>query len=121
MYPLIDRRTRVTYGNDLNLFINDFESCLVKISDENKQCYVSGDFNLDILQHTTTNTLGNFNVFYNNNMYPLIDRPTRITPTTATLIDNIFTNVLIHKINSGIFVSDLTDHFPTYQMNIYAT
>ncbi len=105
------------HGTDVNLFINDFENCLVKISDENKQCYVSGDFNLDLLQHTTNNTIGNFlNMFYNNNMYPLIDRPTRITPTTATLIDNIFTNVLTHKINSGIFVTGLTDHFPIYQI-----
>ncbi|XP_072037093.1 uncharacterized protein [Amphiura filiformis] len=48
-------------------------------------------------------------------MYPLIDRPTRVTPTTATLIDNIFTNVLTHQIKSGVCVVGLTDHFPIFQ------
>ncbi len=49
-------------------------------------------------------------------MFPLIDRPTRITPHSATLLDNIFCNVFTHRIKSGIVVSDLTDHFPIFQL-----
>ncbi len=105
------------HGTDLNLFIDDLDNCLLKISNENKQCYISGDFNLDLLKHDTNNLINNYlNIFYNHDMRPLIDRPTRITPSSATLIDNIFTNVLTHDIKSGIFVTGLTDHFPIFQI-----
>ena len=49
-------------------------------------------------------------------LYPLISKPTRITSTTATLTDNIFTNNLQHCMNSGIFYSDLSDHLPIVQV-----
>ena len=49
-------------------------------------------------------------------MFPLIDRPTRITSHSATLVDNIFTNVLTHSIKSGVCVVDITDHFPIFQI-----
>ena len=63
------------------------------------------------------NTIENFlNILYNNDMHPLINRPTRITPTTASLIDNIFTNVLTHQITSSIFVTGLADHYPICQI-----
>ena len=44
---------------------------------------------------------------------PLITKPTRIRDTSATLIDNIFTNVLPHP-NSAIIISDISDHFPIF-------
>ena len=42
----------------------------------------------------------------------LISNPTRVTPTTATLIDHVYTNVPSNIFES--FVSDLSisDHFP---------
>ena len=89
----------------------------LKSLDENKDCYISGDFNLDLLKHETNSTINDFlNAFYNSNLRPLIDRPTRITPTSATLIDNIFSNVLTNSINAGIFVTGLTDHYPVFQI-----
>jgi hypothetical protein len=106
-----DRRT------DDNLFISALDQCLNKILIEKKQCYLSGDFNFDLLQHEKVNTINEFlNTFFNYSMFPLIDRPTRITPTTATLIDNIFTNVLTHDIKSGVCVYDITDHYPVFQI-----
>ena len=44
-------------------------------------------------------------------MYPTIDKPTRITHNTATLIDNIFTNNLM-QYSTNILLSDLSDHLP---------
>ena len=105
------------HGTDLNLFVDDLDTCLSKLSNENKHCYIAGDFNLDLLKHDTNIHISNYlNTFYHYDMRPLIDRPTRITPSSATLIDNIFTNVLTHKIKSGVFVTSLTDHFPIFQI-----
>ena len=121
---LNDTSKNVIVGNiyrdrraDDNLFIADLDQCLNKISIENKQCYLSGDFNFDLLRHEEVKMINEFlNTFFNYSMYPLIDRPTRITPTTATLIDNIFTNVFTHDIKSGVCVYDITDHYPVFQI-----
>ena len=46
---------------------------------------------------------------------PLITKPTRITKSTATLIDNIYTNNT-HKTGhqSGILLNDISDHLPIF-------
>ena len=103
------------HGTDA--FVTDLSHCLTKITAENKHRYVSGDFNLDLLKYDNNNLINNFvNMSYNHCMFPLIDRPTRITYNSATLLDNIFTNVIDHKIKSGIFVAGITDYFPIYQI-----
>jgi len=43
---------------------------------------------------------------------PLIRYPTRITETSATLIDNIFVNCINLDIDSSILYSDISDHLP---------
>ena len=50
---------------------------------------------------------------------PLINRPTRISKTSATLIDNIFTNNHSDLVNSchGILITDISDHFPIFHIN----
>ena len=55
-------------------------------------------------------------VFYSLGLYPLINRPTRITTTSATLIDNIFTSELENKIDSGLLVHDISDHLPVFAL-----
>ena len=49
-------------------------------------------------------------------MYPLIDRPSRITEYSATLIDNIFTNDLITDKLSGLIINDVSDHLPVFSI-----
>ena len=72
-----------------------------------------GDFNIN-QSHQPSNEF--INLMVSNSLYPLISKPTRLTSTTATLIDNIFTNNLEHCMNSGIFYSDLSDHLPIFQV-----
>ena len=53
------------------------------------------------------------NLLYAHGFYPLIDKPARITPETATLIDNIITNVHPSSIdNASIWITDISDHLP---------
>ena len=104
------------HRTDIDLFNTDLSNCLDRIASENKNCYISGDFNLDILRYNTDSKINEFvNNFYSHNMYPLIDRPTRITSHSATILDNIFTNVFSNQIKSGIFVTGITDHYPIFQ------
>ena len=45
---------------------------------------------------------------------PLISMPIRITESTSTLIDNIFTNNFNDAHNSGIFYTDICNNFPVF-------
>ena len=50
---------------------------------------------------------------------PLINMPNRITETSCTLIDNIFTNDLSNEHFSGILYSDISDHLPVFTLLSY--
>ena len=87
------------------------------ISVENKLAYICSDYNFDLLKHDSDSKINDFLTnFLIIIMFPLIDRPTRITSHSATLLENIFTNVFDNKIKSGVCVSDITDHYPIFQI-----
>lgn len=95
----------VTFNENLN-------NILSKITAESKQCFIMGDFNIDILKEPSSNFM---NTIYSSGFHPLITKPTRVSATSATLIDNIFTNVLQYDAClPGIIATDLTDHFPVF-------
>ena len=51
---------------------------------------------------------------YSNACYPHINKPTRIVNNSATLIDNIFSNVFDKDVDSGLLYSDISDHLPIF-------
>ena len=62
--------------------------------------------------HKSTQTFLEINL--KNNILPCITRPTHITKTVATLIDNIFVSNTLHtNIESGIIITDVSDHLPS--------
>ena len=58
-------------------------------------------------------------MLYSYGYLPLINRPTRVTKTSATIIDNIFSNETTASIDSsqGILVTDISDHFPIFHIS----
>lgn len=90
--------------------LNDILSAL-KLNDN--YIYLHGDFNLNLFN---IHRINNISQFYNNlqsySLFPLFNRPTRVTSTSKTLIDNIFTNNIINTHENFIVVADITDHFP---------
>ena len=52
-------------------------------------------------------------------LYPLINRPTRISNQSFSLIDNIFTNVTNYNITSGILINAIIDHLPVFAICTY--
>ena len=72
-----------------------------------------GDFNIDLLKYNEHELTNNFlNTLSSYHFLPSILQPTRITETTATLIDNIFTNMWPRPIHSAVITSDISDHLP---------
>ena len=97
------------------LFLDKLNDILSYISKDNKQCYVMGDFNLDLLQynhHTPTQEF--IDALFSFAFFPLISNPTRLTSYSATLIDNIFTNNLSQNVLNGVVLNDLSDHLPVF-------
>lgn len=78
---------------------------------------IMSDSNIDILNykhHGHTNTY--VETLLNNNLLPLVTLPTRVTPTTATIIDHISTSHKADNYTSGIIHSSLSDHLPVFYM-----
>ena len=107
-------------GTDITQFNKKLEAVVVKIQKENKKCYIMGDYNMNLLNYDVHYNTAEFtDMMYANSFIPLVTRPTRITQSSATLIDNIFTNDLENLATSmqGILVADITDHFPVAYIN----
>ena len=102
---------------DMNSFIDELESLLTRLSRENKRVFLMGDLNIDILRHDSSPQVKNFvNCLFTNFFLPLIHRPTRITPSTATLLDNVLTNQFDLDTKSGLLYFDVSDHLPIFHI-----
>ena len=104
-----------------NSSVHDFteaiQPLLYKIKRENKICHILGDYNIDLLKSDTHTPTAEFlDQMYTYSFIPLINRPTRVTNSSATLIDNIFTNHISQEydIISGILLTKISDHFPIF-------
>ena len=87
------------------------EKTLNKITKENKKVVLMGDFNINILKYDTDTTVSDFmDIMYSNTLLPYITGPTHITPTSSTLIDNIFYNGIDENVLSGNIITSLSDH-----------
>ena len=72
------------------------------------------DHNLDLLKADLHNNMKEFlELNAECNMWPIITRPTRITKSSATLIDNILIDSkLLDSYYCGILLDDISDHMP---------
>ena len=107
-------------NSNMMVFLEKMKHILETINNQKHTVYVMGDFNLNLLTQTDSgNSSGFLEMFYSNNFLPLINRPTRVTQKTATLIDNIFTNNLDvnRKFHNGILYTDISDHFPVFHIS----
>ena len=86
------------------------------VQKENKYVLFMGDFNVNVSKQIKgSKDIQEFtNLFLSNSFLPLIDKPTRITGKSATLIDNMYTNFSINNCHSGILCTDFSDHFPIF-------
>ena len=107
-------------NSDMGAFIEKLNELTESLKTERKVCYLLGDFNINLLNYETHAQTGSFfDMLSSNGFLPLITRPTRVTATSATLIDNIFTNNLIYISSSfqGLLVTDITDHYPVFHID----
>ncbi|XP_041463802.1 uncharacterized protein LOC121414811 [Lytechinus variegatus] len=93
-------------------FTDELQDLLSNPVLHSKRVCLLGDFNINLLQYGSNASVNGFlDALASFNLVPLINRPTRVTENTSTLIDNIF-SVGQLSIKSSILISDISDHFP---------
>ena len=82
----------------------------------NKLFYATGDFNLNVLDYNKNEKVTKFlNLTFEYGFVPVINKPTRVTKNSATAIDHIITNSLLHRtIYTGILKLDISDHLQIF-------
>jgi len=107
-------------NQNIDEFNNLLDNCLSMIYKTKTPCIIAGDINIDLIRYNSHNPTSDFvNNLLLNNFLPVIIMPTRITDSSATLVDHIYyydgsnskRNV---NIRSGNLWCDLTDHLPNY-------
>lgn len=82
---------------------------------EKKLVFICGDINIDLLNPLEQTTITDFvNTMYSLCLFPSITKSTWITRNSATLIANIFTNIIESEITSGLLINDVSDHLPVF-------
>ena len=105
--------------SSIDIFNDRMTDIMNKVNKENKLFYMLGDLNIDLLRYEEHRLTSSFvDILYSNNVFPLITKPTRVTQTTATLIDHVLTNNFdiwgTHR--QGILCTDMTDHYAVFHV-----
>ena len=100
---------------NLTEFISYLEKCLNILAKENKEIYLCGDFNIDLLQIETNNRHQQlYNMLCSYGCLPKIIQPTPVTEHTSSLTDNIFSNNNIDDTKSGNILLTLSEHISQF-------
>ena len=81
-----------------------------------------GDFNINLLDHNLSPPVENFiNQIITKNFFPIINRPTRVTPNSCIQIDNIFCKRVDKVESSGVITTNISDHYPVFAREKFPT
>ena len=90
-------------------------SVLDKINKEGKNLVLLGDFNLNLLEFESDSSVSEFvDTLTSHLILPAISLPTRVTPTSQTLIDNILISPTLNSVRCGNLTVGISDHLPQF-------
>ena len=102
-------------SSDIETFTEYLQVTLSHPSVFNKQVFILGDFNIDLLNYSShTPTTNYVNFFFSKQFLPYIIHPSRVSGKSFTLLDNIFANISNNESISGNIMTQITDHFPQF-------
>ena len=86
------------------------------MKNSDKAIYIVGDTNLNLIDYETNIKVKNYlNLLFQKNFIPVINKPTRVSRNTATIIDHINTSHFLNNyMHSAIITVDISDHFPIF-------
>ena len=86
------------------------------MKNSNKAIFIVGDTNLNLTDYETNIKVKSYlNLLFQKNFISVINEPTRVSRSNATIIDHINTNHFLNNyMHSGIITADIPDHFPIF-------
>ena len=103
---------------DMDIFTTTLHEIIDQINMEHKLGVIMGDMNVDLLKYSSHDATDTYvDGIFSRGFIPRIFKPTRITHTSATLIDHIITNDIAHSSTSGIIINDVADHFAVFYIS----
>ena len=99
--------------SSLPKFFDDFEKLIKAIDNENKEMYILGDLNCNMLKTDKDANIPTKKIKSLYELYQLtqmIDEATRVTMATSSLIDHIVTNTPEKNSDSGVIHTGISDH-----------
>ena len=102
---------------ELGEFNNDFLThlCEKLLREKNKDVVLMGDFNVGLPKYENNTYTADFlDKIYSTSLIPQITSPTRITPRSKTLIDNIFTTDGNEETLSRNIITNISDHLAQF-------
>ena len=98
-------------NGNIKSFIETYDDILRQISLSGKDCILLGDININLLNNSDINVKAYINLLASYGYFPCINKPTRVNKMSATIIDHIWINNHGIISNSGILLTDISDHF----------
>ena len=100
----------------INDFIEDLSNCLTDYNKHNINYFIMGDLNINTsLINRSPDDMHFINTLISCGAFPIITKPTRVTDTTATVIDHIITNVTNHEILPRVIETlEVNHHYPVF-------
>ena len=104
-------------NNNLGLrgFFDSTNMVLGELNKTKSKRFLMGDLNFDLLDLSGKKTEQFTDIMFTYNFYLLINKPIRITGSSSSTIDDIWTNVSITSIKSGTIAHCVADHLPVMQ------
>ncbi|KAK9711484.1 Endonuclease-reverse transcriptase [Popillia japonica] len=97
-------------SGDIDVFLTAFTDIMESATRKCKHnVVITGDFNINFQDKDQTNTRNFQNLLNSFNLNVTIHKPTRVTSTSSTTVDNIFTDHSDYT--SDVIASGLSDHF----------
>ena len=101
--------------NHLNKnFLNNLYNCIHNSNKSLNKCFITGDCNYDLSNQDNEHVCNFIKMMLEGHYFPVINKPTRITDTSATVLDHIWIKLHHQHIKSGVILNSLSDHVPVY-------
>ena len=100
---------------DSHKFLNEIKTVICK--NHEKPLFLVGDLNINSLDYWKNPNVRDFiNLISQNDVFPLVNRPTRVTKISVTIIDHVLPHTIIDsKVQSGI-ITDISNHLVVFAM-----
>ena len=94
-------------------FFDGLAEIVDTIAAENKEVHIVGDFNVDLIKKSTSESKQILHLMENQGFQQMVKTPTRVTENSSTLIDHHYCSHPEHVLSIASPSFGLSDHNPT--------